>query len=122
MEYLLRDLYSRYNVPLMITENGLGSVDVLTEDHQIHDTARIDYMKTHLQAIKRAVDLGVEVIGYNPWSAIDLLSTSNGYHKRYGLIYVDRTDTELKDLARYPKDSYYWYQNVIASNGTALSD
>ena len=71
--------------------------------------------------MKRAIDLGVEVIAYNPWSAIDLLSTSNGYKKRYGLIYVDRTDEDVKELKRYPKDSYYWYQEVIRTNGGSLA-
>ena len=120
MEYILRDLYTRYNKPLMITENGLGAYDTLTEDGHVHDAARIDYLKKHLQAMYRAIDSGVEVLSYNPWSAIDLLSTSNGYKKRYGLIYVDRTDDDVKSLKRYPKDSYYWYQKVIATNGASL--
>lgn len=120
MEYILRDLYTRYNKPLMITENGLGAYDTLTEDGRVHDVARIDYLKKHLQAMYRAIDSGVEVLSYNPWSAIDLLSTSNGYKKRYGLIYVDRTDDDVKSLKRYPKDSYYWYQKVIATNGASL--
>lgn len=120
MEYILRDLYTRYNKPLMITENGLGAYDTLTEDGRVHDAARIDYLKKHLQAMYRAIDSGVEVLSYNPWSAIDLLSTSNGYKKRYGLIYVDRTDDDVKSLKRYPKDSYYWYQKVIATNGASL--
>lgn len=122
MEYILRDLYTRYNKPLMITENGLGAYDELTEDGKVHDEYRIDYLKKHLQAMKKAIDAGVEVISYNPWSAIDLLSTSNGYKKRYGLIYVNRTDDDYKDLKRYPKDSYYWYQNVIKTNGASLSE
>ena len=60
------------------------------------------------------------MMGYCPWSAIDLLSTSNGYKKRYGLIYVDRTDDDVKELKRYPKDSYYWYQKVITTNGASI--
>ena len=104
----------------MITENGLGAYDTLTEDGRVHDDARIDYIKKHLRAMYRAIDAGVEVISYNPWSAIDLLSTSNGYKKRYGLIYVDRTDDNVKELKRYPKDSYYWYQKVITTNGASI--
>jgi 6-phospho-beta-glucosidase len=66
------------------------------------------------------MDAGVEVIGYMPWSAIDVLSTSNGYRKRYGLIYVDRSDEDAKNCERIKKDSFYWYKKVIASHGTDL--
>ncbi|MCI9049216.1 MAG: glycoside hydrolase family 1 protein [Coprobacillus sp.] len=120
LEHVLRDLYSRYNLPLMITENGMGAYDTLTEDGCIHDDYRIDYLKKHIAAIERALEYGVEMIGYNCWSAIDLLSTSNGIEKRYGLVYVDRTDTDIKECKRIPKDSYYWYKKVIASHGEDL--
>lgn len=121
LEYVYRDLYTRYRVPFMITENGLGAYDELTPDGKIHDEYRIEYLQEHIQATKRAMDLGVEVVGYMPWSALDLLSTSNGYQKRYGLIYVDRTDEDPKQCARIRKDSFYWYQQVIASKGTDLA-
>lgn len=119
LEYALEDLYSRYNKPLMITENGIGAHDELV-DGKVHDQYRIDYMSDHIAAIGRAIGRGVPVISYNPWSYIDLLSTSNGYQKRYGFVYVDRTDDDLKDLARIKKDSFYWYQEVINSNGEKL--
>lgn len=120
LEYLLRDLYNRYNKPLMITENGLGAYDVLTEDGKIHDDYRIDYLRGHIQAMKKAIDKGVEVLAYCPWSCMDLLSTSNGVKKRYGLIYVDRTDDDPKQCKRYRKDSFYWYKKVLESNGKDL--
>lgn len=120
MEYLLRDIYTRYNKPLMITENGLGAFDRLTEDGYIHDDYRIDYLKKHVKAIKKAIDFGVEMIAYCPWSALDLLSTSNGVKKRYGFIYVDRTDDDPKACKRIRKDSFYWYKKVIASQGEML--
>lgn len=120
MEYMLRDLYARYNKPLMITENGLGAYDTLAEDGKVHDDYRIDYLRQYIAAMKRAIDKGVEVIAYCPWSAIDLLSTSNGVKKRYGFIYVDRTDDDPKECARIRKDSFYWYQKVIASRGVDL--
>lgn len=120
LEYIFRDIYTRYNKPLMITENGLGAFDTLTEDKKIHDEYRIDYLRKHIKAMKKAMDYGVEVLAYAPWSAIDLLSTSNGYGKRYGLIYVDRTDSDVKELKRYKKDSFHWYKKVISSNGADL--
>ena len=120
LEYLLRDLYNRYNKPLMITENGLGAYDTLSEDGKVHDDYRIDYLREHIRAMKRAMDKGVEMIAYCPWSAVDLLSTSNGVKKRYGLIYIDRTDDDPKEWARIRKDSFYWYQKVLASNGAEL--
>ncbi|MFV0254712.1 MAG: glycoside hydrolase family 1 protein [Erysipelotrichaceae bacterium] len=120
MEYLLKDIYQRYEAPLFITENGYGSRDVLTKDGRVHDEYRIEYWRNHLQAIKNAINHGVEVFGFLPWSAVDVLSTSNGYQKRYGFIYVNRSDDDLKDLRRIKKDSFYWYQNVIKTNGEEL--
>lgn len=116
LEYIFRDLYTRYNKPLMVTENGLGAYDTL-EDGKVHDEYRIDYLRAHIKAMKKAIHYGAEVIGYMPWSALDLLSTSNGVKKRYGFIYVDRSDDDPKQCARIRKDSFYWYQRVIASNG-----
>lgn len=120
MQYLLRDIYERYQVPLIITENGMGARDVLESDGTVHDPYRIDYWEKHLRAIHRAMELGVKVEGFLPWSFLDLLSTSNGYQKRYGLIYVNRDDDNLKDLSRIKKDSFYWYQKVIETNGESL--
>ena len=120
LEFILRDIYERYNKPLMITENGIGAYDTLEDNLTIHDPYRIDYLSKHIAAMKKAVEFGVEVIAYSPWSFIDLLSTSNGYKKRYGFVYVDRTDDDVKDLARYKKDSFYWYKKVIETNGENL--
>ena len=120
LEYIFRDLYTRYNRPLMITENGLGAYDTLTEDGKVHDEYRIAYLRDHVKAMKKAIHYGAEVIGYMPWSALDLLSTSNGVKKRYGFIYVDRSDDDPKQCTRIRKDSFYWYQKVIGSNGEDL--
>lgn len=120
MEYMFRDIYTRYNKPLMITENGLGAFDTVSEDGKIHDAYRISYLREHIKAMKRALDQGVEIWAYCPWSALDLLSTSNGVKKRYGFIYVDRTDDDPKECARMKKDSFYWYQKTILSNGADL--
>lgn len=117
LRLVLNDYYARYHLPLIITENGLGTADVLTEDGRVHDDYRIAYIRDHLDAMALAMEDGVELMGYCPWSVVDLLSSHQGYKKRYGLIYINRDDHDVKDLKRYPKDSYYWYQNVIKTNG-----
>ncbi|MGO2400800.1 MAG: glycoside hydrolase family 1 protein, partial [Pseudolactococcus laudensis] len=112
----LRRIASRYRLPVLITENGLGEYDKL-EDGKVHDDYRIDFLKKHVLAIKEAISDGVDVIGYTTWSYTDLLSWLNGYQKRYGFVYVDQDETMTGSLKRIPKDSYYWYKDVIASNG-----
>lgn len=112
----LHEVYSRYHLPIMITENGLGAFDELTEDKQIHDPYRVEFLKTHIKQVQDAVNEGVNIIAYNPWSAIDLVSTHEGIEKRYGFIYVNRDEFDLKDMARYKKDSFMWYQNFIKNN------
>ncbi|MFW7394364.1 family 1 glycosylhydrolase, partial [Vagococcus fluvialis] len=77
----------------------------------------IDYLKRHIEAIQDAITDGVDVFGYQPWSAIDVVSTHQGFNKRYGFIYIDRTDQDLKELKRIKKESFYWYQDVIKHNG-----
>jgi len=116
----LREVYSRYHLPIIITENGLGAYDTLTEDGKVHDTYRINYLRTHIQQMQLAISDGVEMLGYCPWSAVDLISTHEGMKKRYGFIYVDRDEFDLRTLDRYRKDSFYWYKKVIASNGKDL--
>ncbi|MDD6674070.1 MAG: glycoside hydrolase family 1 protein [Lactimicrobium massiliense] len=116
----LREVYSRYHLPIIITENGLGAYDTLGEDGKIHDTYRINYLRAHIEQMRLAITDGVEMMGYCPWSAIDLISTHEGMRKRYGFVYVDRDEFDLKTMKRYPKDSFYWYKKVIASNGEDL--
>ena len=110
----IKRITNRYDIPVMITENGLGEYDKLTEDKQIHDDYRIDYLSSHVDAIGEAIAEGSEVIGYCTWSFTDLLSWLNGYQKRYGFVYIDREeDDATAKLTRYKKDSYYWYQELI---------
>lgn len=116
----LNEVYERYHLPIFITENGIGGYDELTADHTVHDQYRIAFYRRHIEQMRLARNDGVEILGYCPWSAIDLVSTHQGFRKRYGFIYVNRDEVDLKDLARYPKDSFYWYQKVIASNGATL--
>ena len=113
----LRKVTERYNLPILITENGYGDNDILEENDIINDDDRIDFIKKHLQQLKLAICDGVEVIGYCPWSAIDVVSTHQGYGKRYGFIYVNRGEFDLMDLRRIKKKSFYWYQNIIRNNG-----
>ena len=113
----LRRIYDRYHMPLLITENGLGARDLLSEDGSVHDPYRIDYLKRHFEQAQMAITDGVDLIGYCPWSFLDLVSTHQGYGKRYGFVYVDRDESDLKDMRRIKKDSFYWYQKVIRSNG-----
>ena len=113
----LCEVYDRYHLPIMISENGIGLYDKLEKDGTIHDESRIEYYKEHITAMAQAMDDGVDVFSYCPWSAIDLISTHEGFKKRYGFIYVNRTDNDLLDLKRYKKDSFYWYQKMIKNNG-----
>ncbi len=116
----LRRITSRYDLPILITENGLGAYDTLEEDGSIHDEYRIEYLRQHVKAIEEAIDDGCEVLGYCTWSFQDLFSWLNGYAKRYGFVYVDRDEESEKELKRYKKDSFYWYKQVIETNGENL--
>jgi len=120
LRYTLNKVYDRYHVPVMITENGLGARDELI-DGKVHDPYRIDYMRKHIEQMREAINDGVELIGYTPWGCIDLVAASTGQmSKRYGFIYVDADDYGAGTYKRYRKDSFYWYQKAIASNGEDL--
>lgn len=117
----LLELQDRYNVPLIIVENGMGAKDEVTSDGKIHDSYRISYLRQHIREIMEAVDLGVNLFGYTSWAPIDLISVSTSQmSKRYGYIYVDQDDLGAGSLQRIKKDSFYWYKTVIESNGEIL--
>lgn len=120
----LNYLYQKYRKPLFIVENGLGAEDCLLENGSIKDNYRIEYLRQHLSEMKKAVDIdGVPLMGYTVWGCIDLVSAGSGeMKKRYGLVYVDRDDLGQGTYRRYRKDSFYWYQNVIATNGKSLDN
>ncbi|RKL64805.1 6-phospho-beta-glucosidase [Salipaludibacillus neizhouensis] len=122
LRYSLNLLYDRYQIPLMIVENGLGAIDKVEEDGKIHDSYRIDYLREHLKEMKKAIEVdGVPVMGYTMWGPIDLISASTGeMEKRYGFIYVDVDDNGYGTFKRIKKDSFYWYKKVIESNGEDL--
>ena len=115
----LNNLYDRYQIPVFIVENGLGAVDKVEPDGSIHDSYRIEYLKSHIQAVKAAVlEDGVDCMGYLPWGCIDLVSAGTGeMKKRYGFIHVDRDDNGEGSLKRSRKDSFFWYKRCIESNG-----
>lgn len=118
----LNTLYDRYGKPLFIVENGIGANDAVEEDGTIHDPYRIDYMREHIKAMMEAVNEdGIPLLGYTCWGCIDLVSASTGeMKKRYGMIYVDKQNDGSGDLKRLKKDSFYWYQKVIRTNGEDL--
>lgn len=122
LRYSLNDLRDRYHKPIFIVENGLGAIDKLNDDHTCDDSYRIDYLKSHIVEMKKAVEEdGVDVIGYTPWGCIDVVSFTTGeLKKRYGFIYVDLNDDGTGSGARYEKKSFGWYQRVIATNGGEL--
>ena len=121
LRYTLNELYGRYNIPLMLVENGLGAFDKIEEDGSINDDYRIEYLKDHIIQMKEAVKDGVDLIGYTPWGCIDLVSASTGeMEKRYGFIYVDKDNTGKGTLDRKKKKSFEWYKNVIKTNGEEL--
>ncbi|TCN22559.1 6-phospho-beta-glucosidase [Mesobacillus foraminis] len=114
-------LYDRYQKPLFVVENGLGAVDEVTPEGEIHDDYRIDYLKKHLAEMGEAIQDGVEILGYTSWGPIDLVSASTGeMKKRYGYIYVDKDNEGNGTLERKKKKSFFWYKNVIATNGAEL--
>uniref|UniRef100_A0A8H9YQP6 6-phospho-beta-glucosidase n=1 Tax=Pseudomonas tritici TaxID=2745518 RepID=A0A8H9YQP6_9PSED len=118
---LLNVLWDRYQKPLFIVENGLGAKDKPDADGVVQDDYRIRYLNDHLVQVCEAIDDGVDVMGYTSWGPIDLVSASKAeLSKRYGFIYVDRDDSGNGTLARSRKKSFYWYQEVIATNGASL--
>lgn len=123
LRWALRHLYNRYQIPLMVVENGLGAMDKVEADGTINDDYRIRYLKGHVEEMIEAIKDGVELIGYTPWGCIDLVSASTGeMAKRYGFIYVDKHDDGSGTFVRKRKKSFYWYKKVIASNGADLSE
>ena len=122
LRIVMNKLYERYKKPLFIVENGLGYDDKVEEDGSINDDYRIEYLRKHIEEMKKAViEDGVDLIGYTPWGCIDLISAGTGeMKKRYGFIYVDKDNEGNGTLKRSKKKSFSWYKKVIASNGEEL--
>ena len=122
IRYALNYIEDRYHLPQMIVENGFGAYDKVEEDGSIDDSYRIDYLRSHIAAMRDAVNEdGVDLLGYTMWAPIDIVSASTGeMDKRYGFIYVNKNNAGEGDLSRSRKKSFYWYKNVIATNGEEL--
>ena len=121
LRYYLEVVYDRYELPLMVVENGLSAFDTVEEDGSIHDDYRIDYYRAHIKEMDKAIEEGIDLIGYTTWGCIDLVSAGTGeMRKRYGFIYVDKHDDGTGTMKRSKKDSFYWYKKVIESNGEDL--
>ena len=115
----LNEIYARYEIPLMVVENGMGAYDEVEEDGSIHDPYRIAYLQSHIKAMGEAIADGVDLIAYTWWGPIDLVSAGTGeMRKRYGFIHVDKYDDGTGTYERRRKDSFFAYQKIIKSNGT----
>ena len=118
LRYTLNILHDRYpHTPLMVVENGLGAYDTVEEDGSIHDDYRIDYYRAHIKEMNKAIEEGIDLIGYTTWGCIDLVSAGTGEMRKR---YVDKHDDGTGTMKRSKKDSFYWYKKVIESNGENL--
>lgn len=122
LRILMNEYYDRWQKPLMIVENGLGAYDSLSEDGHVHDDYRIEYLRRHIEVLNDVINEdGIEVLGYMPWSFIDLIALSTGnIEKRYGFVYVDANNKQEGSYRRIKKDSFDWYKEVINSKGMNL--
>ena len=107
----MRDRYGEALPPLYVTENGCAYDDGPDDDGRIADDRRIAYLDGHLTAVRAAIDDGVDVRGYFVWSLMDNFEWSVGFSQRFGLVHVD-----FATLARTPKQSYFWYRDLIRAN------
>ena len=106
----------RYQLPLYITENGMSCHDNVSFDGRVHDNDRITFLDSYIGAMQRAYDEGADIRGYFLWTFLDNFEWSEGYRERFGMIYVD-----FMTQRRIVKDSAFWYQDVIKTNGGNIS-
>lgn len=115
MYWACKFFWERYRLPILVTENGMANIDYIMSDGKVHDPQRIEYIRWYLQALSKAQEEGVPVLGYQYWSLLDNFEWAEGYAKRFGLIYVD-----YRTQNRTLKDSALFYKEIIASNGANL--
>ena len=113
--WTIRHYYERYHLPIMVTENGMANPDTVSSDGCVHDSARTEFLDSFLKGVKRAVDEGIPVLGYQHWSIMDNFEWCEGYGPRFGLIHVD-----YKTQKRTIKDSGRHYAEIIRTNGENL--
>ncbi len=116
VEMLLR-IHERYALPMMVTENGAAFDDVVAPDGRVHDEARIDYLRRHVDAVGQAMDAGADVRGYFVWSLMDNFEWAYGFSRRFGVLRVDY-DT----LERTWKDSAYFYRDLVTGGALPGTD
>ncbi|NIW48027.1 MAG: family 1 glycosylhydrolase, partial [Gammaproteobacteria bacterium] len=110
-----RYFYERYQLPIVITENGMAGTDWVQLDGRVHDPARIDFLHRYLKQIKKAIQDGIDCKAYFQWTFLDNFEWSYGYSQRFGLIFTD-----FETQRRIPKDSAYWYRYTIQTNGAEI--
>ncbi len=108
-------LYERYHMPLYITENGMSCHDIVSADGQVYDSNRIEFLDRYLSQLQKAGDEGADIRGYFLWTFLDNSEWDKGYNERFGIVYVD-----FATQKRTAKDSAYWYQRVMETNGGIL--
>jgi beta-glucosidase len=108
MYFATKFLHERYNLPLIVSENGMANTDLLTLDKKVHDGARSEFILRHISALKKAVKDGVEIDGYFYWTFMDNFEWCHGFAQRFGIVYID-----YQTLERIKKDSFYTYQQII---------
>ena len=116
-------MYDKYRLPLFVVENGIGFYESMEGEGPIADDGRIEYFRRHIAEVGRAIDDGVEVMGYLPWGCVDLVSMATcQMSRRSGFVYVDADDEGNGTYERHRKKSFDWYRRVIATNGFDLGE
>ena len=112
----IKFIYERYKLPIYLTENGMSCHDIVSRDGRVHDPNRITFLDRYLSALQCASDEGADIRGYFLWTFLDNFEWEKGFSERFGIVHVD-----FATLKRTAKDSAFWYQNVIETNGASLS-
>lgn len=108
MNCYFKFISDRYKKPIYVSENGMSNADVISQDGKCHDPQRIEFTRKYLEELSKGIENGADVRGYFHWSLLDNFEWRNGYLERFGIVHVDYTTQK-----RTPKDSYYWYKEII---------